>query len=192
MVQVKAGVKIAWVTGGLLFASNIIGLICNRSTGKNQIINSTVYNYSDSPNQKLISYHVQQKIPDTSKIVAKDNRKKKIKSSSKYDIHDNSIKAPNKITSRKISEKEIMRDMNKYFPDKTLSVEFVAFDGADAEVTSVRNQITRILRKNGYKNIEEKFHLKMGAILPEKIVLDSNPGKHSISFAIPPANQEAN
>ena len=81
-----------------------------------------------------------------------------------------------------------MRDMNKYFPDKTLSVEFVAFDGTDAEVISVKNRITAILRKNGYKNIEEKFHLKSGAIVPEKIVLDTIPGKHSIYFAIPPAN----
>ena len=89
---------------------------------------------------------------------------------------------------RKISEREIMFDMNKYFPDKTLSVEFVAFNGADIEVTSVKNRITAILRKNGYKNIEEKFHLKMGTILPEKIVLDSVPGKHSICFEIPPAN----
>ena len=52
--------------------------------------------------------------------------------------------------------------MNKYFPDKTLSVEFVAFGGADAEVTSVKNRITAILKKNGYKNIEEKFHLQNG------------------------------
>ena len=188
MAKMRAGVKVAWVTGGLLFASNLIGLICNKSTGKNQIVSNTVYNYLDSPNKKLMSYHVQQKISDTLKIVAKVNHKKKVKSSLKHDKYDHSIKAPTKLTPRKISEKEIMPDMNKYFPDKTLSVEFVAFDRADAELASVKNQITSILRKNGYKNIDEKFHLKTGAILPEKIVLDSNPDKHSICFAIPPAN----
>jgi hypothetical protein len=36
--------------------------------------------------------------------------------------------------------------------------------------------------------IEEKFHLKIRAIFPEKIALDSTPGKHSICFAIPPVN----
>ena len=98
------------------------------------------------------------------------------------------IRAPTKKVPRKISEREIMYDMNKYFPDRTLSVEFVTFYRADIEVTSVKNKITSILRKNGYKNIEEKFRIKMGAVLPEKIVLDSVPGKHSICFEIPPAN----
>ena len=188
MVQKRVGVQIAWVTGGLLFASNIIGLICNKSTGKNQIINNTVYKNLDSPKEKFMSYQVQKKIPDTLKIVEKVNHKKKVKPSSKYDIHDHTIKASAKIAHRKISEKEIISDMKKYFPDKTLSVEFVAFDGVNAEITSVKNRITSILRKNGYKNIDEKFHLKIGAILPEKIVLDTIPGKHSICFAIPPAN----
>ncbi len=188
MAQMRVGIKIAWVTGGLLFASNIIGLVCNKSTGKNQAINSTAYNYLNIPKHALSALPIQQKIPDTLKPVAKVIDKKKVKSSSNDNIHGNTIKAPTKMVHRKISEKEIMFDMNKYFPDRTLSVEFVAFNGADVEVTSVKNRITAILRKNGYKNIEEKFHLKMGTILPEKIVLDSVPGKHSICFEIPPAN----
>ena len=49
MAQMRVGFKIAWVTGGLLFASNIIGLVCNKSTGKNQAINSTAYNYLNIP-----------------------------------------------------------------------------------------------------------------------------------------------
>ncbi len=53
MAQMRVGVKIAWVTGGLLFASNIIGLICNKSTGKNQAINSTAYNYLNIPKHTL-------------------------------------------------------------------------------------------------------------------------------------------
>ena len=188
MAQMRVGVMIAWVTGGLLFASNIIGLVCNKSTGKNQAMNSTAYNYLNIPKHTYSAPPFQQKIPDTSKSGAKVIQKKKIKSSSKNDNYDNTNKTPTKKVPRKISEREIMFDMNKYFPDRTLSVEFVAFNGADVEVTSVKNQITAILRKNGYKNIEEKFHLKMGAILPEKIVLDSVPGKHSICFEIPPAN----
>lgn len=186
MVQMRVGVQIAWVTGGLLLASNIIGLICHQSTGKNLIINHTTYNYPDS--QKFMIYHVHRKIRDTLKKVAKAGTEKKVMSISKYGIKKNTKKAPTKMAPRKISEKEIISDMNKYFPDKTLTVEFVAFDRADAEVTSVKNRITTILRKNGYKNIDEKFHLKTGAILPEKIVLDSNPEKHSICFEIPPAN----
>jgi len=178
MAQIRVGIQLAWITGGLLFATTIIGIICNRSTGKIRTINNTVYNYLDSPKPKIMNAPVQQKISETLKSAPKAIHEKKVKSSSNYNIH-----AP-----RKISEKEIMTDMNTYFPDKTLSVEFVAFDGADAEVTSVKNRITTILRKNGYKNIEEKFHLKMGAIVPEKIVLDTIPGKHSIYFAIPPAN----
>ncbi len=188
MAQMRVGFKIAWVTGGLLFASNIIGLVCNKSTGKNQAINSTAYNYLNIPKHTYSAAPIQQKISDTLKPVAKTIHKKKIKPSSNDDIPGNAIKAPTKMVHRKISEREIMFDMNKYFPDKTLSVEFVAFNGADIEVTSVKNRITAILRKNGYKNIEEKFHLKMGTILPEKIVLDSVPGKHSICFEIPPAN----
>ena len=184
----RVGVKIAWVTGGLLFASNIIGLVCNKRTGKNQVINSTAYNYLNIPKHTLSALPIQQKIPDTLRPVPKVIDKKKVQSSSNDNIHGNTKKAPTKMVHRKISEKEIMFDMNKYFPDRTLSVEFVAFNGADIEVTSVKNRITAILRKNGYKNIEEKFHLKMGTILPEKIVLDSVPGKHSICFEIPPAN----
>jgi hypothetical protein len=188
MAQMKVGVKIAWVTGGLLFASNIIGLVCNKRTGKNQAINSAAYNYLNIPKHTFSALPVQQKIPDRLKSVAKVIQKKKIKSSSKDDIYDYTNKTPTKKVPRKISEREIMYDMNKYFPDRTLSVEFVTFYRADIEVTSVKNKITSILRKNGYKNIEEKFRIKMGAVLPEKIVLDSVPGKHSICFEIPPAN----
>jgi|GEM_PF-3739249 len=178
MTQSRVGVEIAWITGGLLFASAITGIICNRSKGKIQTNNSPVYNYIDSPKLKVVTAPVEHKISGPLKSPTKPIHNKMVKSGSKYDIH-----AP-----RKITEKEIMSDMNKYFPDKTLSVEFVAFGGADAEVTSVKNRITAILKKNGYKNIEEKFHLKMGAIVPEKIVLDTIPGKHSIYFAIPPAH----
>ncbi|HET6999989.1 MAG TPA: hypothetical protein VFI33_01715 [Puia sp.] len=178
MAQMKVGVQIAWLTGGLLFVSILTGIICNRSTGKIQTANNTVYNYIDSPKLKVNNTVVNQKISEPSNPPPKVIPAKTSKSSSKYNIH-----AP-----RKISEKEIMSDMKKYFPDKTISVEFVAFDRADAEVTHVKNRIAFILRKNGYKNIEEKFHLKTGAVVPEKIVLDTIPGKHSISFSIPPAN----
>ncbi len=178
MAQLRVGIQLAWLTVGLLLATIIMGILCNRSNGKIRTINNTVYNYLDSPKLKVMNAPVQQKTSGTLKPVAKAIHENKTRFSSKYNIH----------TPRKISEKEIMRDMNKYFPDKTLAVEFVAFEGADAEVISVKNRITTILRKNGYKNIEEKFHLKLGAIVPEKIVLDTIPGKHSIYFAIPPAN----
>jgi hypothetical protein len=178
MAQMKVGVQIAWLTGGLLFVSILTGIICNRSTGKIQTTNNTVYNYKDSPKPKVNNTVGQRKISEPLKTHPKAIAEKKAKSSSKHIIH----------TPRKIREREIMSDMNKYFPDKTYSVQFVAFDKADAEVISVKNRIAFILRKNGYKNIEEKFHLKTGAIVPEKIVLDTIPGKHSICFSIPPAN----
>lgn len=174
----KAGVQVAWITGAFIFASMIIGIICNRSRGKIQTMNNTVYYFSDSPKRKVISSTVQQKVPETIKPADVPIHKKKFTSSSKYDIH----------ARRKISEKEIMSDMNRYFPDRTLSVQFVSFDEANTEVMSVKNRITAILKKNGYKNIEVNFHLKKGAIVPEKIVLDSIPGRHSIYFAIPPGN----
>jgi len=178
MAQMKVGVQIAWLTGSLLFVSFITGIICNRSTSKIQIINNTVYDYLDSPKFKASTSPLQQKTSDPLKSAAKPIPAKSVKPPSKRDVYAH----------RKITEKEIMRHMNKYFPDKTISVQFVAFEKANAEVTSVKNRIAAILRKNGYKNIEEKFHLKTGAIVPEKIVLDTVAGKHSISFSIPPAH----
>src|ERR1700748_2001482 len=154
MTQMRVGIQIAWLTGALLIVSIITGIICNRSTGKIQSANSTVYNYVDTLKFKVINTAVQLKTSDPLKAVPKPVNKRKVKSFSKYNIH----------SPRKIREKEIMSDMNRYFPDRTISVQFVAFNRADAEVTSVKNRIIAILKKNGYKNIEDKFHFKTGAI----------------------------
>jgi hypothetical protein len=177
IVQRKVGVQIAWITGGLLFGTTAIGIVCKKSTGKLHTINTTVYNYPDSSNSKINTTPVRPKIADSLQSAARPVHNNAVKFASKNTIH----------THRKIREKEIMSDMNRYFPDRTISVEFIAFDKTDAEVTAVKNRISAILRKNGYKNIQEKFRLKTGAVVPEKIVLDTVPGKHSICFAIPPA-----
>ncbi|HZZ75911.1 MAG TPA: hypothetical protein VFE04_08295, partial [Puia sp.] len=140
--------------------------------------NSMVYHSTDSPKFKSNSVSAQPKISSPLKGETKTIHQKIFKSPSLNNIH----------SPRKIREKEIMSHMTRYFPDKTISVEFVAFNRLDAEAISVKNRIIEILRKNGYKNIDKKFHVKTNAIIPEKIVLDTVSGKHSICFSIPPVN----
>ena len=178
MTQMKVGNQIAWITAGILFGSTLIGMICNRPAHKIPAANSMVYHYTDSPKFTSTSLSAQPKISAPLKGETKTNNEK----TSKSLTSNNNIYAP------KIREREIMAHMNNYFPDKTISVEFVAFKHPDAEVITVKNRIIAILRKNGYKNIDVKFHVKTGAIIPEKIVLDTISGKHSICFSIPPVN----
>src|SRR6476660_5252891 len=121
MTQTRVGGQIAWITGGLLFGSTIIGIICNRSTVKVRTTDNNVYNYTDSQRLKLVNTAVHGKTSEPLKQV-KAIHEKKLKSSSTYNIH----------SPRKIREREIMSHMNKYFPDKTISVQFVAFNRADA------------------------------------------------------------
>ena len=174
----KVGNQIAWITAGLLFGTTLIGIICNRPAGKIPKTKNLVYHYTDSLKFTETSTAAQPKVLETRKPEAKKIREKTTKPPSTNNTH-----AP-----RKIKEREIMSHMNNYFPDKTVSVEFVAFKRPDAEVVSVKNRIITILRKNGYKNIDQKFHVKTDAIIPEKIVLDTISGKHSICFSIPPVN----
>ncbi|HTR29536.1 MAG TPA: hypothetical protein VMH27_09720 [Puia sp.] len=92
------------------------------------------------------------------------------------------------IIPRKISEAEVMQLMNYAFPNKNIQISFVCYNGgADAEVNSVKAQITSILKKNGYYNIEENFHVTVGFTPPEKISFDSVRNENMLQIAIPPA-----
>ncbi len=90
------------------------------------------------------------------------------------------------IIPRKVTEEEFKYIMY-YFPNKNVSISFRAYDGVDAEITSVKNQIVDVFKKNGYNNIDTHFKLGLGFDAPSKIMFDSVPGQNMMIISIPPA-----
>jgi hypothetical protein len=93
----------------------------------------------------------------------------------------------NGIQIRQIPESDIMRLMTASYPDRNIRIYFRDYNGADAEMGNVKQQIIDILKHNGYKNITDGWLWRGGAIAePEKITF--NPGiDGSLTIDIPHA-----
>lgn len=90
------------------------------------------------------------------------------------------------IIPRKITEADLLPYINQ-LPDKTISVRFVSYGFADAEINSVKNQIITIMKKHGFINIENTFHIKIGTEPPKSIIPAFFQKENILEFHIPPA-----
>jgi len=91
------------------------------------------------------------------------------------------------IVPRKFKDADIMSLMNRFYPDKNIKIYFLSYEGADAEVTSVKEQIIGILNKNGYKNIDKAFRPNIGFTPPANVELDSVLNENAVQIKIPTA-----
>ncbi|MFV7235551.1 hypothetical protein [Flavobacterium sp. ZB4R12] len=72
------------------------------------------------------------------------------------------------------------------FPDRNTQIKFRVYGIADAEIYNVKKQIIKLLKSNGYNNIETDFYVIIGSDPPSKITvnkIDSN----IVMFELPPA-----
>lgn len=95
------------------------------------------------------------------------------------------------IMPRKITEKsEIINALNSLCPDKNKHIGFVA-PASDGEILNVKEQIVRILKKQGYNDIENtnEIRIMIGNDFPTDQISLIHNSQGGFSFYIPPAKQ---
>jgi hypothetical protein len=94
----------------------------------------------------------------------------------------------NGIVPRKITEGELLPFLYS-LPNRNVEIRFVSYGFADAEINSVKNQIVKLCKANGYNKIENTFRVKIGSETPEKIIFNYFPKDSVAEFHIPPASE---
>jgi hypothetical protein len=61
-----------------------------------------------------------------------------------------------------------------YYPDTTKHIRFMGYNGVDAEMNRLKNQIITALRASGYNDIDEQWNMYHGPYNPEKMTIEEN------------------
>lgn len=170
------------------FANNYPEVIHDTTTKYDTFINYKI-------NKPLKKYGSSMKLSTEKKDLSTSKNSQKIDSGSSGIQNNNSTvfgnQAGRDINNYGIIPRKITRDfLTPLFNlrlNKNRKIIFTVYDGADAEITDVRNQIVTLFKNEGYNNIDPSFHLKVGFVPPDNISIDT--GNNFINVNIPPAKK---
>lgn len=202
-IPVKIGKIIAVILGVLLILIIIIGLTTKKHikiaflefNGEREIVrvkDTVTIKKTDTLSLPIVTPQVKENIvPKESGKIEQKNTNGKNEVNQNNGVNNGIQGGENNqqynygIIPRKITEDVVMPIINEVPRD--FKVTFVCFGQADAETNSCRNQLTSILSKNGFKDINKDFFIRIGTEMPDKIEFVIYKEKKILEVDIPPA-----